>query len=398
MVKSFDSRPTEILWRQVWGLAVLLAAIMLNWMAYSFYQPQILQKLKFGELAAWLGIIQGLLATVIEPFVGRFSDRIQQRWGNRLPQISVGVILAGLIFVMISLLVEQNLQGSIRWLVPVLMILWAIAIMIFRGPAIALLTQFAPLTELPQANAALVFVFGLIGAIGPFLNKFMHSIGASITFLLGAIALVMGAYILRSLTPPYVLTQYSLNEDLSPTAPSLLLFLIFVIGLGAGLEVNLLMSMFPQVLQTQLPGLRLEFITSGILLVSAMSSVILGELTAQIGVNKVMLLGLGSMTGLMGLALLNDIDNLVVGYILGFGISFGLIFVSMIPFYLGKVSLQQAGLATGLYFGGSAGATAIVAILIKQAFFTSLIAFLLSEVAFFVVAGSLVILKKIPLS
>ncbi|QIR39683.1 MFS transporter [Tolypothrix sp. PCC 7910] len=398
MVKSFDSRPTEILWRQVWGLAVLLAAIMLSWMAYSFYQPQILQKLKFGELAAWLGIIQGLIATVIEPFVGQFSDRIQQRWGNRLPMISVGVILAGLIFVMISLLVEQNLQGSIRWLVPALMILWAIAIMIFRGPAIALLTQFAPLTELPQANAALVFVFGLIGAIGPFLNKFMHSIGASITFLLGAIALVMGAYILRSLTPPYVLTQYSLNEDLSPNAPSLLLFLIFVIGLGAGLEVNLLMSMFPQVLQTQLPGLRLEFITSGILLVSAMSSVILGELTAQIGVNKVMLLGLGSMTGLMGLALLNDIDNLVVGYILGFGISFGLIFVSMIPFYLGKVSLQQAGLATGLYFGGSAGATAIVAILVKQAFFTSLIAFLLSEVAFFVVAGSLVILKKIQLN
>ncbi|MBD2338331.1 MFS transporter [Calothrix sp. FACHB-156] len=398
MVKSFDSRPTEILWRQVWGLAVLLAAIMLSWMAYSFYQPQILQKLKFGELAAWLWIIQGLLATVIEPFVGQFSDRIQQRWGNRLPLISVGVILAGLIFVMISLLVEQNLQGSTRWLVPVLMTVWVIAMMIFRGPAIALLTQFAPLTELPQANAALVFVFGLIGAIGPFFNKFMHSIGASITFLLGAIALVMGAYILRSLTPPYVLTQYPLNDDLSPTAPSLLLFLIFVIGLGAGLEVNLLMSMFPQVLQTQLPGLRLEFITSGILLVSAMSSVILGELTAQIGVNKVMLLGLGSMTGLMGLALLNDIDNLVVGYILGFGISFGLIFVSIIPFCLGKVSLQQAGLATGLYFGGSAGATAIVAILIKQEFFTSLIAFLLSEVAFFVVAGSVVIIKKIQLS
>ncbi|MBD2212538.1 MFS transporter [Nostoc linckia FACHB-104] len=398
MVKSFDSRPTEILWRQVWGLAVLLAAIMLSWMAYSFYQPQILQKLKFGELAAWLWIIQGLLATVIEPFVGQFSDRIQQRWGNRLPLISVGVILAGLIFVMISLLVEQNLQGSTRWLVPVLMTVWVIAMMIVRGPAIALLTQFAPLTELPQANAALVFVFGLIGAIGPFFNKFMHSIGASITFLLGAIALVMGAYILRSLTPPYVLTQYPLNDDLSPTAPSLLLFLIFVIGLGAGLEVNLLMSMFPQVLQTQLPGLRLEFITSGILLVSAMSSVILGELTAQIGVNKVMLLGLGSMTGLMGLALLNDIDNLVVGYILGFGISFGLIFVSIIPFCLGKVSLQQAGLATGLYFGGSAGATAIVAILIKQEFFTSLIAFLLSEVAFFVVAGSVVIIKKIQLS
>lgn len=398
MIKSFDSRPTEILWRQVWGLAALLAAIMLSWMAYSFYQPKILQKLKFGELAAWLGIIQGLLATFIEPFVGRFSDRIQQRWGNRLPMISVGVILAGLIFVIISLLAEQNLQGGGRWLIPILMTVWVIAMIIFRGPAIALLTQLAPVTELPQANAVLVFVFGLIGAIGPFFHKFMDSIGASITFLLGAIALVMGAYILRSLTPPYSLTQYPLNEDLSATASPLLLFLIFVIGLGAGLEVNLLMSMFPQVLQAQLPGLRLEFITSSILLVSAMSSVILGELTAQIGTNKVLLLGLGSMTGLMGLALLNDIDNLVVAYILGFGVSYGLLLVSMIPFCLGKVSPQQAGLATGLYFGGGAGATAIVAILIKYEFFTSLLAFLLSELAFFIAAGCVVIIKRIQLS
>ncbi|MDZ7956568.1 MAG: MFS transporter [Aulosira sp. DedQUE10] len=398
MVKSFDSRPTEILWRQVWGLAALLAAIIISWMAYNFYQPKILQKLKFGELAGWLGIMQGLLATVIEPFVGRFSDRIQQRLGNRLPMISVGVILSGLIFVIISLLVEQNLQGGIRWLVPVLMTVWVIAMILFRGPAIALLTQFAPLTELPQANAVLVFVFGLIGAIGPLLNKFLNSIGASMAFLLSAIALVMGAYILRSLTPPYSLTRYPLNEDVTFTTPRLLLFLIFVIGLGAGLEVNLLMTIFPQELQTQLPSIKLEFITSGILLVSAIASVILGELTAQIGANKVILLGLGTMTGLMGLALLNDLDNLVVGFILGFGVSFGLIFVSMIPFCLGKVPPQQAGLATGLYFGGSAGATAIVSILIKYEFFTSLLAFLLAEVAFFVVAGCIVIVKRIQLS
>ncbi len=69
MVNSFDSRP-DILWRQVWGLAGLLAAIIFSWMIYSFYQPKILQKLEFVELAGWLGIIQGLLTTVIEPFVG----------------------------------------------------------------------------------------------------------------------------------------------------------------------------------------------------------------------------------------------------------------------------------------------------------------------------------------
>ncbi|OUL26484.1 MFS transporter [Nostoc sp. T09] len=397
MVKSFDSRP-DILWRQVWGLAALLAGIIFSWMAYSFYQPKILQKLGFVELAGWLGIMQGLLATVIEPFVGQFSDRIQQRLGNRLPMISIGVTLAGSTFVSVSLLVEQNLLGAIRWLVPVLMTVWVIAIIFFRAPAIALLTQFVPATELPQASAVLVFVFGFIGAIEPVLKIFINSIGASMTFLLGAIALVMGGYILRSLTPVHTLKPYTIHEDISSSAPTLLLILIFVVGLGVGLEVNLLMSIFPQELQIQFPGIRLEFITSGILLVSAIASVVLGEWTAQIGANKAMLLGLGTMTGLMGLALLNDIDTFVVGFIVTFGISFSLIFVSMIPFCLGKVPSHQAGLATGLYFSGSAGATALVSLLIKQGMIASLGAFLLAEFAFFVVAGCIVITKKIQIS
>ncbi|MDZ8050858.1 MAG: MFS transporter [Aulosira sp. ZfuVER01] len=397
MVNSFDSRP-EVLWRQVWGLAALVAGIIFSWMTYNFYQPKILQKLEFVELAGWLGIIQGLLAAFIEPFVGRFSDRIQQRLGNRLPMISIGVTLAGSIFVIVSLLLEQKLQGGIRWLVPALMTAWVIAMIIFRGPAIALLTQFAPVTELPQANAVLVFVFGFIGAIGPVLNIFINNIGASMTFLLGAIALVMGGYILRSLTPIHTWKPYPINEDVPANAPTLLLILIFVVGLGTGLEVNLLMSIFPQELQTQFPGVRLEFITSGILFVSAIASVVLGEWTAQIGANKAMLLGLGTMTGSMGMALLNDIDAFVVGYIVAFGVSFSLIFVSMIPFCLGKVPSHQTGLATGLYFSGSAGATALVALLIKQALIGSLGAFLLAEFAFFVVAGCIAITKKIKIS
>ncbi len=124
----------------------------------------------------------------------------------------------------------------------------------------------------------------------------------------------------------------------------------------------------------------------------------MGEWTAQIGANKALLLGLGAITGLMGMALLNDIDAFVVGYIVAFGISLSLIFVSMIPFCLGKVSYHQAGLAIGLYFSGSAGANTLVSILIKQAMIVSLGAFLLAEFAFFVVAGCIVITKRIQIS
>lgn len=393
MVNSFNSRP-EILWRQVWGLAALLAAIIFSWMAYGFYQPKILRKLEFVELASWLGILQGLLAAVIEPLIGRVSDRIQQRLGSRLPLISVGVMLAGLILVTVSLLVEYTLPLGIRWILPVLMTAWVIAIIMFRGPAIALLTQFAPIAELPQANAILVFVFGLVAAIGLMWNARLYSMGASITFLVGAIALILGAYILRLFTPKHVFDACNWNQVTAKT-PTVLLILIFVIGLATSLEINLLLSIFPQELQTQLPRLKVEFIKAEILLVSAIASVPLGEWTAELGPNKSMLLGLGTMTSLMGLTLLNDNNIIAIALIIAFGVSLSLVFISMISLVLAKIPPHRAGLGTGLYFGGSAGGTAIVSLLIKLIGIKSVGAFLLAEVAFAVVAVSIFLTKKI---
>ncbi|HEY9604914.1 MAG TPA: MFS transporter, partial [Allocoleopsis sp.] len=89
----------QILWRQVWGLAALLAAILFSFMAYGLYQPKVLTALGFVELAGWLGIAQGFLGAAIEPLVGSVSDRILRRVGSRLPIISIGVTLAGLIFI-----------------------------------------------------------------------------------------------------------------------------------------------------------------------------------------------------------------------------------------------------------------------------------------------------------
>ncbi|MBE9008441.1 MFS transporter [Fortiea sp. LEGE XX443] len=397
MVNSFNTN-SEILWRQVWGLAALLVAIILSWMAYAFYQPKILQELEFVELAGWLGILQGLLSAVIEPLSGGISDRIQQRLGSRLPMISVGVVLAGLIFATVSLLTEHNLPTGIRWVIPVLMTAWVMAMIIFRSPAIALLTQFVPTTELSQANAILVLVFGTVAAIAPLFNTLLYSMGASITFMLGAIALVLGAYILQLFSPKQAFNPPIHHQQKSATAPTMLLILIFAIGLATGFEVNLLFAIFPPELQTQLPGLQVEIIASEILLVSAIASVPLRDWTADLGANKSMLLGLGSMTGLMGLTVLNDHYILAIALILAFGISFSLVFLSMIPLVLGKLPATQAGLGTGLYFGGSAGGTAIVSLLIKQLSLTSVGAFLLAEVACLVVTVCILLCKKVSVA
>ena len=389
----FNSR-SQILWRQVWGLAALLAAIIFSWMAYGFYQPKILHKLEFDSLANWLGILQGFLAAFIEPFVGGMSDRIQRRFGSRIPMISVGVALAGLIFTVSSLLVEQKLTGGIRWIVPIMMTLWVIAMIIFRGPAIALLRQLAPDAELPQANSILVLVFGLVGATGPLLNMLLKNIGASITFVLGAIVLVLGAYFLQSSVPTQTVPSSSSSPISSPSPPIVLLIAIFCVGLASGLEINLLMGIFPQALHSQLLNIQPDIIASLILIISAFASFPLGKWTAKFGINKSMLVGLGAITALMGLTLLNQNTIITSILILGFGIAFGVVFIAMIPFALGKVPPSLAGLGTGLYFGGSGAATTLFLILMKSLKMNPFIAFCLGIMAFVVAVVSISKSKK----
>lgn len=351
----------QILWRQVWGISALLAAISFSWMAYGLYQPQILKNLGFVQLAGWLGVIQGGLGVGIEPLVGAFSDRVLWRFGSRLPVISTGVTLAGLIFVCVALLLQINLPGQVRWLVPVLMTLWVMAMIVFRGPVVALLQQTAPLAALPQSNTVLTVVFGVVGALEPLLSQLFQRVGESITFLLGAIALVLGASVLyysgppRSLFEAMVVPKLPVNRSRQMT--------IFVLGLGTGLAQNILLRTFPAALATPATGWKSPLISSAILLISAISVVPLQALISRLGVSEAMLWGVASVTLCTGLAVLNPPGGLAVGLVIVAGMSFGLIFVNQIPFALRYGSPDQAGLSTGLLFGGVGAATALVSAL-----------------------------------
>lgn len=390
-MQSSNSR-TAILWRQVWGLGALLAAIIVSFMAYGFYQPKILKDLGFVELAGWLGIVQGLLGVVIEPLIGGISDLILRRMGSRLPMISVGVTLAGLIFVVVGLLLQGNLPLGIRWLVPVLMTVWVVAMIIFRGPALALLRQLAPVEALPKANAVLTLVSGIVGALGPLLMLLLKSIGASPTFLIGAIALVIGTFILFSSIPRHTLV-FSYEETRKSTISTVLLGLIFMVGLGAGLEINLLLGIFPNVLNNQISSIPAEFITSGILIVSALTAIPVGELTVKLGVIKSLLLGIGALAAIMGLTLLNHSSIFAVVIILGFGVAVSLIFSS--PFAFVMLPASRAGLGAGLYFGAMGGATVLSSVLMNQpGGMTPTAAVLWSAIAFLVAGVSLAVSKQ----
>ncbi len=342
----------------------MLAAIIFCWMAYEFYQPQILRNLGFLELATWLGVIQGILAAGVEPVVGGLSDRIMRVVGSRLPIIAVGVTLAGAIFVIVSGLLDRNLPEGIRGLVPGLMTLWVIAMIVFRGPAIAILQQLAPTETLPQANALLVFVFALAGACHPMINLLLKNVSASAIFISGAVVLLVGATLLWASSPK----RLSTPTEALPQIPSsrLSMVLTFAIGLGAGVEVNMMMAVVPRLLsQGSSLNLSSEYIASLILFVAAIATFPLGQLVTKIGSRRGMVFGLSAVAVGIALTLLKPTivgQNIVFEllHMLIAGIAFSLVFISMIPFALSMLSNGHAGLATGLYFGGGGLATALL--------------------------------------
>ncbi|MBF2080229.1 MAG: hypothetical protein IGR76_17365 [Synechococcales cyanobacterium T60_A2020_003] len=119
----------QILWLQVWGLVLVQGAIALTWVIYNLYLADLLTQFGFPvALATPLLVLENILAAVIEPIMGNFSDGLQHRMGIRFPFIALGMILASACFIGIpAVVVFGGTSGLLRWLLPGVLVAWAIA-------------------------------------------------------------------------------------------------------------------------------------------------------------------------------------------------------------------------------------------------------------------------------
>ncbi len=140
----------------MWGLALVQGAIALTWVIYNLYLVALLTQFGFpASLATGLLVLENILAALIEPLMGNFSDGLQHRMGTRFPVIALGMIVASACFLGIpAVLVFAGPSGLMRWVLPSVLVAWAIAMTLFRSPALSLLGRYAFRTQLPQAARA----------------------------------------------------------------------------------------------------------------------------------------------------------------------------------------------------------------------------------------------------
>lgn len=360
---TVDTVNRQVLWSRVVGLATVQGAIALMWVIYNLYLVNLLTDMGFSAaLATGLLVIENLLAMVMEPLMGSLSDRLQHQMGTRFPLISLGSILAAGCFIALPIVAVTDLKTALQQVFPLMTVAWALAMTVFRSPALSLLGRYAIGTKLPQAASILTLVGGLAGAMGPLAGQMILGWGAPVAFGIGSGVLLLAAAVLW-ISGPNQQIETSRPSDLrlpmeTVPVPWRQLPLIFGAGVGVTFGFRSLMLLFTRT-ANQLSEDAGGLIVGCIFVALAMTAIPAGALATRLGNRRAMVGGLALMA--LDCVLIGSAQHTAsaIAFALLFGAAFSLVSNGTIPFALSLVPAQKAGLGTGLFFSGGAAAASL---------------------------------------
>ncbi|HEY9629067.1 MAG TPA: MFS transporter [Coleofasciculaceae cyanobacterium] len=353
--------PPRILWKQVLGLTALQSVIALMWLIYNLYLPQLLTQLGFPpQMGLSLLVIENAIAVIMEPLMGGLSDRSQTWMGTRFPFISIGVVLSSALFILIpvsAILGKTGMQG----VAIAVIIAWAIAMTLFRSPALSLLRRYAALQDMPLATSVLSLAAGLLGTAKPLVNQAILSWGAIAPFTIASIALLGAAAALRMSTPPTAPAAQPLDSSALRLRP---LGAIALVGICAGWGIRCIMSSFGKGFQALFAdgGIGMGAIAIGLVVVAIPA----GWLATRLGNRRTLGAGLLTTAALAGLLAAFPNRGILIGAAIILLLSLNFVFVGGVPFALSLVPAERAGLGIGLYFGGMGAAAGLFGLLVPQ--------------------------------
>ncbi len=359
----------RILWTQVCALALVQGAIVLSWVIYNLYLGDLLKQ--FGFSAGFIfGILllENGLAMVMEPLMGRFSDQTQQWFGSRFPFIAGGVLLASLLLMAIpAVVIFGSPLGVFRWVLPIVLVAWAMSMALFRSPVLSLMGRYAYGSGLPQAVSVLTVTGALAGAMGPLANQYILDLGPAIAFGIASLVLLGAAALLRAVQPeakvesPELLRNVRVKSRLSVIR----LGLIFIVGWGFGMGFRLQMLAFTKIL-AEIPGVDAPVIMGAIFLTIAVTAIPASSVARRVGNRQAMIFGfIGIILTLGAMSFIHQsLMALVIAISLGTFLS--LVNNGTLPFALSMVPTDKAGVGTGMFFSGGALAANLFGALFKQ--------------------------------
>ncbi len=353
----------KIQWHKISGIVAVQGSITLSWVIYSLYLPDLLVQVGFTKaLAGTILIIEHFLEMAIEPIFGNLSDRSLHDLGTREPWIKLGVILAATFFIILPIIGFLISGLSFwRWILPIIAVLWASAMAIFRSPVIALLTLATPQPKLPIAASYLTLIQQLIGAFRFTAYNAIVAVGPLFAFAIGSFSLLGAAAFLRQVTPHIAPKKES--QTLPNISPQILA-MISLIGIAIGFGLRFLFAGLARVLTINGGNVSLGML--GFSITIAGFAIPAGWLAFNLGNTRTVLAGLVSTAILLQLISLNISTAMLLITAILIAFTFSTVLNGIVPFILEVLPTSRAGLGIGLYFGFFGGAISFFDLFFKQ--------------------------------
>ena len=352
------------------GLGSGSLGLAATWALYNTFMPILLAR--FVSSAGVRGTIMALdnvIAVLMLPLIGAWSDRLSGRMGKRLPFLLVGMPLTALLFAALPLA-----DGTL-WTLLCVDVVFLLTITLFRAPLVALMPDHVAPRERSSANGIITLMGAAGGAVGLLLLAPLFDVAQWIPFT-GAGVLIAVALLLVLLAadrpPPYAAESAASEEAPAVTGlfrdmrqlvieerggAGVLLLAVFAVFFGySALEAQF------STYATQTLGISAGMAGPTIaatMIAYVVMAVPAGRLARRIGSANTMRLGALTMAlSATMAALVDDVASARVVLALG-GAAWALVQVPAYPLVVNQGGEARTGFYTGMYYlFGSAASVA----------------------------------------
>jgi hypothetical protein len=277
-----------------------------------------------------------------------------------------------MVFMAVAFTLLGNPGELFKWVLPILIIMWLIAMSIFTSPALSTIELFIPIEKLPKAMAILTITANLLYALEPVVVDIIDFLGAPVTFIAGGVFVFLSGYSMKK----NVLSLFSGNHGREDNPRASIVFdaqrsaygFIFFIGAVLGIATTVMFNIFPDVLAVKLDvllnGTSSKILLVGILIVSGILSLPFSNLVNYYGTAKTFWFTAGlTAASIAGILLLSS-PLLVLLMMAIFAIAFAALSVSSLPLAMSKSNYYAKVFCVGVFFAGVAVPDAILEVLL----------------------------------
>lgn len=329
-------------------------AISVMWSIYNPFVQKILSNyISSTAIIGFIMTIDNYFAIFIQPAVGTISDRINTRFGKRMPFIMIGMPLA---FVFIILL--ANYTGL--WTLILFLVLTNLSMSIFRSPVISLMPDITHKENRSKSNGIINFMGGIGAVVAYFIGSKLWDMNQKYPFYLAAgLMLISFIVLFIFIKEKRDVIEYEKNEKKvglfegfntimkTKNVRSLLFAICSWFIAYQGIE-----ALFTLYGENYL-GLKTSVVTSSFTFISLsflIFAIPAGIVGTKLGKKKTISFGVfGLMLSFLIIAFLKDIW-LIRGMFAICGFFWAMININSYPFVTDMAPKGQIGIFTGMYY------------------------------------------------